>query len=48
MVDRGLSPVHRIAREAIAAEITARSRAKLSYLAPVARFPGFVRAFARM
>jgi ATP-dependent helicase/nuclease subunit B len=47
MVERGLSPVHRIAREAIAAEITARSRAKLSYLAPVAGFPGFARALAR-
>src|SRR5450759_2039685 len=47
MVERGFSPVHRIAREAIAAEITARSRAKLSYLAPVVGFPGFARALAR-
>ena len=47
MVERGLSPVRRIAREAIAAEITARSHAKLSYLAPVAKFPGFARALAR-
>ncbi|WP_216843139.1 PD-(D/E)XK nuclease family protein [Granulicella sp. S190] len=47
MMERGLSPVRRLAREAIAAEITARSRAKLSYLAPVAGFPGFARALAR-
>jgi hypothetical protein len=47
MVERGLSPVRRIAREAIAAEIAARSRPKLSYLAPVAGFPGFARALAR-
>ena len=47
MIERGLSPVGRVAREAIAAEITARSRAKLSYLAPVSGFPGFARALAR-
>jgi hypothetical protein len=47
MLERGLIPVHRLAREAIAFEITARSRAKLTYLAPVAGFPGFARALAR-
>ena len=47
MLERGLVPVHRLAREAIAFEITARSRAKLTYLAPVAGFPGFARALAR-
>jgi RecB family exonuclease len=47
MVERGLSPVRRIAREAIAAEITAKLHAKLSYLAPVVGFPGFARALAR-
>jgi hypothetical protein len=47
MVERGLSPVRRVAREAIAAEITERSRAQLSYLAPVVGFPGFARALAR-
>ena len=47
MLKRGLAPVRRVAREAIAAEITARSRAKLTYLAPVSAFPGFARALAR-
>src|SRR5436190_3022048 len=47
MVERGLSPVRRLTREAMAVEITARSRAKLTYLTPVARFPGFARALAR-
>jgi len=35
-----LAPVRRIAREAIAIEITPRSRAKLTYLAPSPRFRG--------
>jgi len=47
MLRRGLAPVRRVAREAIAAEITARLRAKLTYLAPVSAFPGFARALAR-
>jgi hypothetical protein len=47
MVERGLSPVRRLTREAMAVEIAARSRAKLTYLAPVARFPGFARSLAR-
>jgi hypothetical protein len=34
-------------REAIAVEVTARSLPKLSYLAPVAKFPAFARAPAR-
>lgn len=47
MVKRGLVPVRRVAREAIAVEITARSRKSLTYLAPVSAFPGFARALAR-
>ena len=47
MLKRGLAPVRRVAREAIAVEITARSRGKLTYLAPVSAFPGFARALAR-
>jgi ATP-dependent helicase/nuclease subunit B len=47
LLKRGLAPVRRVAREAIAVEITARSRAKLTYLAPVSAFPGFARALAR-
>jgi RecB family exonuclease len=47
MLKRGLAPVRRVAREAIAVEITARCRAKLTYLAPVSAFPGFARALAR-
>jgi hypothetical protein len=48
MAERGLSPIPRIAREAIAGEITARARSKLGYLAPVAGFPGFARALAAL
>ncbi len=47
MLRRGLAPVRRIAREAMSAEITARLRGKLTYLAPVSAFPGFARALAR-
>ncbi len=47
MLERGLQPVRRIAREAIAADIAARNRSRLTYLAPVASFPGFPRALAR-
>jgi hypothetical protein len=47
MLRRGLAPVRRVAREAIAAEISARLRARLTYLAPVSAFPGFARALAR-
>jgi CRISPR/Cas system-associated exonuclease Cas4 (RecB family) len=39
---RGLIPVGRIAREALAARVTAMT--ELTYLKPVARFPGFPRA----
>jgi CRISPR/Cas system-associated exonuclease Cas4 (RecB family) len=41
---RGLVPVRRIAREALAALVTARAR--LKYFAPVAQYPGFPRALA--
>ncbi|HEY1339248.1 MAG TPA: PD-(D/E)XK nuclease family protein [Bryobacteraceae bacterium] len=41
---RGLTPVGRIIREAIAARVAAQGKKELSYLAPVASFPGFPRA----
>ncbi len=43
---RGLVPVGRFVREALAARVTAQSleRGELDYLRPVARFPGFARA----
>ena len=47
MLDRGLFPVSRIAREALAAAVTARCRTRLQYLTPVVDFPGFPRALAR-
>ena len=47
MLKRGLVPVRRVAREAIAVQITARLRTKLAYLAPVSAYPGFARALAR-
>jgi len=40
----GLAPVGRVAREALAARVAART--KLTYLRPVAAFPGFPRALA--
>ncbi len=47
MAERGLAPIRRLAREAIAAEIASRLRGKLTYLAPVSGFPGFARSLAR-
>ncbi|HKA00413.1 MAG TPA: PD-(D/E)XK nuclease family protein [Candidatus Solibacter sp.] len=44
MTRRGLTPVGRVVREALAARVTAVHRSKLSYFAPVAGFPGFPRA----
>ena len=43
---RGLVPVGRSVREALAARVTAEAlqRGELTYLRPVARFPGFPRA----
>ena len=43
---RGLAPVGRFVREALAARVTAEAlqRGELTYLRPVARFPGFPRA----
>ncbi len=43
---RGLVPVGRFVREALAARVTGQSleRGELGYLRPVARFPGFARA----
>jgi len=43
---RGLTPVGRVVREAIAARVAAEAmaRGELTYLRPVARFPGFPRA----
>jgi ATP-dependent helicase/nuclease subunit B len=49
LLRREIVPVGRFAREAIAARIVAVAldRGELTYLAPVARFPGFPRALAR-
>jgi len=47
MNDRGLAPVRRIAREALAALVTGRAAPSLGYLKPVIAFPGFARALAR-
>jgi hypothetical protein len=47
MAERGLSPISRLAREAIAAEIASRLRGKLTYLAPVSGFPGFARSLGQ-
>ena len=43
---RALVPISQLAREALAARVTAEalSRGELAYLQPVARFPGFPRA----
>lgn len=41
---RGLVPVGRFVREALAARVTALQRGDLTYLRPVAGFPGFPRA----
>src|SRR6516164_128515 len=45
---RALTPVGRVVREALAARVTeeAAGAGKLSYLGPVAAFPGFPRALA--
>jgi CRISPR/Cas system-associated exonuclease Cas4 (RecB family) len=45
---RGLAPVHQIAREALAARVTAQAlrESRLSYFAAVAEFPGFPRSLA--
>src|SRR5512140_132151 len=45
---RALAPVGRLVREAIAARVTQEALAagRLTYLAPVALFPGFPRALA--
>jgi CRISPR/Cas system-associated exonuclease Cas4 (RecB family) len=44
---RGLVPVGRVVREALAARVTAKiTQFRLSYFGPVARFPGFPRALA--
>jgi CRISPR/Cas system-associated exonuclease Cas4 (RecB family) len=44
---RGLVPVGRVIREAMAARVTAKiTHSKLSYFGPVAGFPGFPRALA--
>jgi CRISPR/Cas system-associated exonuclease Cas4 (RecB family) len=44
---RGLVPVSRVVREALAARVTAKiTQFRLSYFGPVATFPGFPRAMA--
>src|SRR5215469_10845359 len=49
LMRRQLVPVSRFVREALAARITADAlaRGELSYLEPVARFPGFPRALTQ-
>jgi len=47
MNERGLTPVSRLAREALMARIIAGVRSKMTYLGPVASFPGFPRAALR-
>ncbi|HEY2016673.1 MAG TPA: hypothetical protein VGH38_24385, partial [Bryobacteraceae bacterium] len=44
LLRRELVPVGRFVREALAARVTAEARSQLTYLGPVANFPGFPRA----